>query len=79
MRKQKRPSSGCVYVFFVGLLAIVLFVINTLIVQSIIVTIPMFEDQKFKQFVQIAFPVMMIFAEYWIYDFLTDLLDRRLV
>jgi len=77
--KIKRPTSGCLYLFGIGLVAILLFSINILVVQSLTDTIPVVaENQQVKQFILLVVPVGMVLAEFWFYDFITDLLDRRI-
>ena len=76
--KPQRPGSGCLYLFGIGAIAIVLFCVNMLIVQSLTDTIPIARQQQVKQFILLVFPLAMILAEFWFFDFITDLLDRRI-
>ena len=77
-RKARKPNSGCAYVLLVGVIIIALFAFNMLVVRSMFEAMPASEDQRFRQFVQLVFPVALIFVEFWIFDFLTDMLDRRI-
>ena len=62
----------------IGVIAILLFVFNVFLVRSLFAAVPALEEQRIKQFFEFVLPIGLIFIEYWIYDFITDLLDRRL-
>lgn len=77
-RKANKPNSGCLYVLMVGLIVITLYVFNLMIVDSIFSSSPFHADQRARQFVELVAPITLIFIEFWIFDFLSDMLDRRI-
>ena len=71
-RRKKGPSrSGCGYVLVQGLILTALLFLNGLLVRAFILANPAIDDARISQTVQFTIPILMIFAELWIYDFLT--------
>ncbi len=75
--KPRKPNSGCAYVLMIGIIVIGLFIFNMLVVRSIFAALPS-DKQQVRQFIELVLPIAMVFIEFWIFDFLTDMLDRRL-
>lgn len=69
--------TGCGYVFVITLIACVLLVVNSFMVQAALGAYQEFapaelSEPKAQQALQIVMPVLLIFLEYWLYDRLVD-------
>ena len=73
-KKQKRRKtnrSGCGFVMIQGLLMAALLLLNSILVRAFILANQPVEDIRINQAIQFIIPLLMIFAQLWIYDFLT--------
>ena len=70
-RKRSSKRSGCLFVFLQGLLIAGLLLFNGVIVRAFMLANPALDDIRISQTVQFIVPLLMVFAELWIYDFLT--------
>ena len=69
---RKRSPSGCGFVLMQGLLIAVLLLVNALVLRAFLVAnSSITEDARIAQAVQFIFPLVMIFAEFWLFDYLT--------
>lgn len=70
-RKRSTHNSGCLFVLMQGLVIAGLLFLNGILVRAFILANPGFDDIRVVQAVQFVIPLIMIFFELWIYDFLT--------
>ena len=70
-KKKGGRRSGCSYTLVQGLLLAGLLLVNGLLVRAFILANPAIDDGRIIQTVQFTIPILMIFAELWVYDFLT--------
>ena len=63
---------GCGFVMLQGLMIASLLFINGLLVRAFILANHSVEDARISQTVQFAIPLLMIFAELWLFDYLTS-------
>lgn len=70
-QKTQRKGWGVFALIRTGLILIGLLLLNSFLVKTLVDTSAMFsEDLRISQTLQFVLPLIMIFFEYWIYDFL---------
>ena len=70
-RNRKSSRTGCLFVFLQGLIIAGLLLFNGVLVRAFMLANPSVDDIRVTQTVQFVVPLLMLFAELWIYDFLT--------
>jgi len=71
-KRRKLKRSGFKFILVQGLLIAVLLLLNGLLVRAFILANQPVLDTRISQAIQFIGPLMMIFAQLWIYDFLTS-------
>ena len=72
-KKQRTPKrSGFKFVLIQGLLIAGLLLLNGILVRAFILANQPVSDLRINQSIQFIVPLLMIFAQLWIYDFLTS-------
>ena len=66
--RLSKSGNGCVYLLMQGFLICLLLIINGFIVRST-VNLDWGEELRIPQAIQLVLPVMMIFVELWLFDF----------
>jgi hypothetical protein len=69
--KRKKSGLGCGFTAAVGLTTITLLIVNRLILDSIFGSVGE-EEARIIDPLKFVLAVVMIFFEYWIYDFITS-------
>ena len=69
-KENRAPKSGngCVYILIQGFLICLLLIINGFIIRST-VNLNWGEELRIPQAIQLVLPVVMIFVELWLFDF----------
>ena len=67
LRKSNR-FDGCTFALVVGLVMTALFVANGVFVRAFLVPSSSSLDSRLVQPLQFGLPIVMIFAEYWLFD-----------
>jgi hypothetical protein len=67
-RKQRGQEIGCGFVLGTGLVIVLLLVINGLFVRAFFSVNLADIDERFFQAAQFVLPILMIFLEFWCFD-----------
>ena len=71
-KRRNSKRSGFKFILVQGLLIAGLLLLNGLLVRAFILANQPVLDTRISQAIQFIGPLMMIFAQLWIYDFLTS-------
>ena len=71
-KRGKSKRSGFKFILIQGLLIAGLLLLNGLLVRAFILANQPVLDTRISQAIQFIGPLLMIFAQLWIYDFLTS-------
>ena len=66
--RASKSGNGCVYILIQGFLICLLLIINGFVVRST-VNLDWGEELRVPQAIQLVLPVLMIFVELWLFDF----------
>jgi hypothetical protein len=66
--KKSNRFDGCTFALVVGLIMTALFVANGVLVRGFLVPSDGPLDSRLVQPLQFGLPIVMIFAEYWLFD-----------
>ena len=69
-KKRNSAKTGCGFVLVQGLIIAGLLLVNGFVVRAFILANQSVDDVRISQTIQFLVPLLMIFAELWIYDFL---------
>lgn len=74
---KNKPLWGYFYIAWIGLVCIILLILNFEVVRMAVASIPFLaSNPRVAQMFQFFLPIVMIFLEFRLYDFLIDRADR---
>lgn len=68
---------GCTFTLFVGMVTVALFVANGVLVRSVFASQLSGIDARISQPLEFGLPIVLIFAEYWMFDRFMRLFEKR--
>jgi hypothetical protein len=74
---HQRPAWGYLYIAWLGIVFVVLLIVNFNLVSIALASIPaLAANRRATQMLQFFLPVILIFLEFWLYDWLNDRADQ---
>ena len=77
IRGTNKSAWSYLYIGWLGIVCVVLLIVNFELISLAVMAIPpLSSDVRARQMIQFFLPIIMIFVEFWLYDYLTDRADR---